>query len=101
MRAKLIALLVFPIFIQAQVKSPADFLGYDLGDKFTRHHRVVDYFNHVTENSEKVNLVQYGTTYEDRPLLLAYVSSQENIENIKQIREDNLKRAGIRWYSNY
>lgn len=95
MKAKFAFLLILPTLAFAQVKSPSDFLGYELGDKFTRHHRVVDYFNHVADNIPEVKLIQYGMTYEDRPLLLAFISSKENMENLEQIREDNLKRAGI------
>ncbi len=95
MKARFLALLLFPAMLQAQVRTPLDFLGYELGDKFTRHHLVVDYFNHVAENSKKVDLIQYGKTYEDRPLLLAFVSSTENLSNLDQIRQDNLRRAGV------
>ncbi|MBV6644594.1 MAG: zinc carboxypeptidase [Cyclobacteriaceae bacterium] len=79
----------------AQVKSPAKFLGYELGDQFTRYHQVVDYFEHVANESSQVQLIQYGKTYEDRPLLLAFVASQDNINRLDQIREDNLRRAGL------
>ena len=95
MRVRLTFLLAIPIFLSAQVKSPTAFLGYEPGEKFTRHHRVTDYFNHVAENSANVNLIEYGRTYEDRPLLLAFVSSDENMAKLEEIREDNLKRAGI------
>ncbi|MEP1095396.1 MAG: M14 family metallopeptidase [Cyclobacteriaceae bacterium] len=95
MKVRLSISLLLPVLLQAQIQAPKDFLGYELGDKFTRHHRVVDYFTHVSENSDIVNLTQYGKTYEDRPLLLAYVSSKENLANLDGIRKDNLKRAGI------
>lgn len=84
-----------PLILFAQIQSPEEFLGYELGDKFTRHHQVVDYFSYLSENSEKVTLQQYGKTYEDRPLILSFVSSKENLDNLEQIRLDNLKRAGI------
>jgi hypothetical protein len=95
MKAKLTALLFLPILLHAQILSPEEFHGYELGSKFTRHHQVVDYFKHISEKSEKVTLVQYGKTYEDRPLLTAFVSSPENLSNLEQIRTDNLKRAGV------
>ena len=79
----------------AQVQSPAEFLGYELGEQFSRHYQVVDYFQQVAENSDLVNLKQYGKTYEMRPLYLAYVSTPENLARLEQIREDNLKRAGL------
>ena len=93
---KLISLLTFlPVLLFAQIQSPASFHGYELGEKFTRHHQVVDYYNHLADNSDQVVLQQYGKTYEDRPLVLAFVSSKENIENLETIRLDNLRRAGI------
>ncbi|MEQ8711788.1 MAG: M14 family metallopeptidase [Cyclobacteriaceae bacterium] len=79
----------------AQLQSPEQFHGYALGDQFTRHHQVVDYYNHVAEQVPHIQLMEYGRTYEDRPLLLAVLSSPENMQNIETIREDNLKRAGL------
>ncbi len=95
MKAKLTLLLIFPIILQAQILSPKEFHGYELGTKFTRHHQVVSYYKHISEKSEKVTLQQYGKTYEDRPLMVAFVSSSENLAKLDQIREDNLKRAGV------
>ena len=79
---------------QTKLQSPAEFLGYELGDRFTRHNRVVEYFKHVDEASPGVKVTQYGETYEHRPLVYAVVASEENFKNIEQIRQDNLKRAG-------
>lgn len=78
-----------------QVKSPEAFLGYQLGDQFTRHHQVVSYFQHVADQSSSVLLQQYGETYEKRPLYLAFISTEENLKKLDQIRQDNLKRAGM------
>ncbi|MEM6829624.1 MAG: M14 family metallopeptidase, partial [Bacteroidota bacterium] len=86
---------IYPCVVLAQLQSPKDFLGYELGEKFTRYHQVVSYFDHIDQNTEQVKLVEYGKTYEDRPLILAFVSSKENIEKLESIRTDNLKRAGI------
>lgn len=80
---------------QQKLQSPAEFLGYELGDRFTRHHRVVEYFKHVADAMPNVDLVQYGETYEHRPLVYAVVASSENYANLEQIRKDNLRRAGM------
>ncbi|MBR9914566.1 MAG: zinc carboxypeptidase [Algicola sp.] len=80
----------------AQLKSPSEFLGYELGSKFTRHHEVIDYFNHVAnEKSNQVKLEIYGKTNERRPLILTYISSETNINNLETIRQNNLKNAGV------
>lgn len=78
-----------------QTKSPSDFLGYELGERFTPHHRVVAYFEHVAETNKNVHLHYYGKTNEMRPLLAALVSSQDNMNQLENIREDNLRRAGL------
>ena len=75
MKTILNILFFVPILLVAQTQSPKDFHGYELGEKFTRHHQVVDYYTHLSENSGKVTLLEYGKTYEDRPLLLLFVSS--------------------------
>ena len=88
-------LLIFSSLFGETIKSPATFLGYELGENFTFHHKVVSYFNHVSNASSNVKLISYGKTYEGRPLLVAVISSEENMEMIEDIRTDNLKRAGI------
>lgn len=82
--------------IAQNLQTPKQFLGYELGDRFTRHHRVVEYFQHVaTARPGNVKFLQYGETYEHRPLVITIVGSEENIKNLEQIRLDNLKRTGL------
>ena len=89
--------LLFSVSTFAQnLQSPSEFLGYKLGTKFSRHHQVVDYFKHIAAQSSKhVKLEQYGMTNERRPLMLAFVSSEENINNLEAIRTNNLKNTGL------
>ncbi|HKZ37664.1 MAG TPA: hypothetical protein VJ184_08450, partial [Chryseolinea sp.] len=89
--------LVLSFATQAQQKllAPKEFLGYDLGDRFTPHYRVMDYFKHVAEVMSNVELKQYGETYEHRPLVYAIITSAENYKNLEQLRIDNLKRTGL------
>ena len=70
--------------------SPGQFLGYELGEKFTYHHRVLEYFKYVGDHSENVLIQPYGHTYEERELLVAYVSSAQNLEKLEQIRLSNI-----------
>jgi hypothetical protein len=75
--------------------SPKEFLGYEPGERFTRHHRVVEYFKHVADVMPNVEFEQYGETYEHRPLIYVTITSSENFKNLEQIRTDNLRRAGV------
>lgn len=79
----------------AQIVSPSEFLPHDLGETFTPHHMLVSYYRQVAEASPGVKLEQYGVTNEARPLLLAFVSSPENIAKLEAIRENNLRNAGL------
>lgn len=90
-----IALLAVPAIAQQKLLSPKEFLGYELGDRFTRHHRVMEYFSHVADAMPNVTLTPYGETNEYRPLVFAVVTSPENFKNLDQIRVVNLRRAGL------
>lgn len=84
---------LFTIIISAQeIKSPSEFLGYELGTQFTRQYEVADYYEYLAKTaSDRVHLVEYGKTNERRPLLLAYVSSAANMQNLESIREEHIK----------
>ncbi|TVZ59089.1 zinc carboxypeptidase [Flavobacteriaceae bacterium MAR_2010_105] len=91
-----VAILSISLTFAQQIQSPDAFLGYELGTKFSRHHQVVDYFKYVaSQMPNQVQLEQYGKTNERRPLMVAYISSEENMKNLETIRENNLKNAGV------
>jgi hypothetical protein len=79
----------------AQLQSPAEFLGYELGDQWTPHYKVYNYFHHVAANSDLVAIDDYGHSYEGRELTHVVVSSAENMSNIEEIRTNNLKMVGF------
>ncbi len=91
MRSLFIVLILTSSSLYAQLESPASFLGYELGERFTRHHKVVEYFRNLAEALPNVKLNEYGETYEHRPLFAAIISSQENINNWESIRKNNLR----------
>lgn len=80
---------------QKDLLSPDEFLGYEHGTRFTPHHRIVGYFEHVADASDKVNITTYGNTYEFRPLIAAIISSPKNLARIEEIRKNNLRRTGL------
>jgi hypothetical protein len=78
-----------------KIQSPSEFLGYKLGDQFTYHYRIAEYFRYVAKASKNVKLVQFGSTNEGRPLLAMFIASDENIGKLEEIRHNNLRLAGI------
>ena len=77
----------------ADVPTPEAFLP-DYGRAFTPHHRLVAYFEAVAAASPRVTVERYGETYEGRPLILAYVSSEANLADLDGLRRDHLRRSG-------
>ncbi len=95
-RILFLAILVSSSSLFSQnIQSPKEFLGYELGKRFTRHHKVVDYFTYVSNQLDNVVLEKYGETNEHRPLYVSYISSKKNIENLEQIRLNNLGQTGL------
>ena len=54
---KILFLFQLSTLFASSLQSPVEFLGYNLGDKFTFHHDAVDYFEHVSTVSDHVNLI--------------------------------------------
>jgi hypothetical protein len=80
--------LLFAAASQAQtaIPSPDEFLGYTLGNRFTPHARILDYFHLLTARSNLITMQQFGETYEHRPLMLAVITSPKNRAALDSIR---------------
>ena len=73
---------------QQAIPTPEEYLGYQLGDRFTPWHRIVDYFGELTKHSNLITVQQFGQTYEGRPLILATITSAKNRAALDQIRQN-------------
>ena len=83
----LIAFLATLASYSQGLKSPSDYLGYELGSYFSRHHQVVDYFENLEENSNgMLQYTKYGETNEHRELTFAFISTKENLANLEAIK---------------
>ena len=77
--------------VAQNVQSPEQFLGYRIGTKFTRHHKIVEYFKTVAQSKpDMVKMEKYGETNEGRELMLAFIASPENFKRLDEIRKNNL-----------
>ncbi|MBI5915862.1 MAG: zinc carboxypeptidase [Bacteroidetes bacterium] len=79
---------------QSRILHPDEFLPHKIGSQFTEHSQLVAYYQHVAANSDRVKLVEFGRTNQQRPQILAIVSSPENLRRIEDIRLNNLRNAG-------
>lgn len=90
-------LLPFCLWAQnSTTHTPNAFLPHALGEQFTPHHLLVDYYQYLAaQQPQHMRLERYGSTYEDRPLQVAYFSSPENMARLEQIQSNNVRLAGL------
>lgn len=79
----------------AELQAPEQFLHTGYRSHFTPHHLMVDYFEYLGENSDRVVVQPYGYSNEGRPLQIAIVSSPENLQQLEAIRLAHLQQAGL------
>lgn len=87
--ALLLPLLSPPSASGQEIPSPAEFLGYELGERFTPVAGLVHYFSNLAEVSDRVSVHPYGETPEGRPLLQVLVASAEYRQRLEEILELN------------
>jgi len=78
-----IILLILPAIITAQT-SPEDFLGHKVGAdyKLADYSQITAYFKKLDEESEKIKLLNIGKTTLGKPMLLAVITSKENMNQL-------------------
>ncbi len=81
--------------LSQDIKSPGEFLGFEAGTRFTFHHEAVAYFKYISEVSPAALLIEYGKSYEGRPLIVCLVSAEENLKNLDEFRKNNLIKSGF------
>lgn len=85
---------VTTVSFSQKVQSPKEYFGYELGTYFTRHHQVVDYFRQLEKNApSSIAVQQYGSTNEKRDLIVAYISTPENLKNLEQLKQNHSNLA--------
>ena len=73
-----------------EIPAPGELSGHHFGQWHFSHNQVVTYLKYLSEKSDKVKMVEYGRTHENRPLYHLIISSPENIAQIEEIRNNHL-----------
>jgi hypothetical protein len=89
------SLLIISTLQSQTIKSPSEFLGYELGTQFTFQYKAVEYFRYIAANTPIVKYREYGITNEGRTLGVCFISSEENLANLEEYRKNNLIKAGL------
>ncbi len=71
-------------------------LGYDFGERITRHSEMEKYIEALSKSSSKIQVRKIGETYEHRSLYYVILSSSENMTRLEELRQANLRLSDPR-----
>ncbi len=75
----------------ANIPSPEEFLGYEIGSFHTRHDRIVSYMQELARLSDRATYQEIGMTYEHRVMPVLTVTSPDNHTNLESLRVQHLE----------
>ena len=87
--------LHFSLFMYSQVQSPKDYFGFEPGTDrmlFT-YEQLIGYLQKLDEASGMVKMVEIGQSPMGKPMYICFISSEENINRLDELKEINRKLA--------
>lgn len=93
------ALVAAPLVSQAQkgVTTPRQQFGRDFGSDYwiPSYSAIISYWERLARESDRIRLVRIGTSGEGRPMMMAIISSPENLRDAERYRRiaERLARA--------
>ncbi|MBV6646504.1 MAG: zinc carboxypeptidase, partial [Cyclobacteriaceae bacterium] len=79
------------ITYDSQIPTPKQVVGHEVGEWHITHDRLVYFMRALSEQSDRVTLIETGKTHEERPQLLLTITSPENHAKIDEIRTEHKK----------
>jgi hypothetical protein len=73
------------------IPTPKQVLNQEVGEWHVRHDQLVQYMHAVANASDRVTIMEYGRTYENRQLLSLVITSPANHARLEEIRMEHLK----------
>ena len=70
----------------AGVPTPAQVLGFEVGERFVEWADVLKYMNALAVSSPRVSVKYWGKTFEQRPFVQIVITSPENQKRLEDIR---------------
>ncbi len=96
----ILAALTFQIFctdvaIGQSIQTPQKFFGFQPGSdrNLFDYEKLIDYFLILDQSSPRLVMKEIGTSPEGRPMYIAFISSEENIKNLEDLRDINEQLA--------
>ncbi|QHT67932.1 peptidase M14 [Rhodocytophaga rosea] len=83
----------------AQVPKPSDVFGFEVGAdyKVADYSQMLDYYSRLDKASDRVQMIEIGKSVLGKPMLLLFISTEENLKQLEKWRSisEQLSRARI------
>lgn len=75
--------------------SPREHFGFSPGDDFklANYEEVASYFRKLAASSDRIRVEEFGRSSEGRPMLVAFISSPENLKDLARYKDINRRLA--------
>lgn len=67
------------------IPTPKAMTGIEVGERHYRHDQIIHYLSIIAASSARAQLVDYGMSNEGRRLVLLFISSDKNMENLAEL----------------
>ena len=74
-----------------QIPTPEEFFKQELGEWHLTHGQVLNYMHEIARISDRAIIYEYARSYENKPLVHLVFTSEENQENLEELKALHLK----------
>ena len=76
-----------------EIAPPKEFFGFEMGAdrELARWDRIVEYFEYLDDQSDRIQVTDLGPSTEGNPYLLVIITSTENMSRLENLRLVNLR----------
>jgi hypothetical protein len=89
------------LLAQPKIQPPSQFLGFEVGAdrQLADYKQITSYFNHLAKGSKRIEIESLGATTLGNDMIMAVISSEENLKNKSKYQEIARKLADPRGLS--
>ena len=83
----------FPAEIEfdPEIPTPKEHFGFEVGEWHLRHEQTVSYLKRLAEVSDRMEIIEYARSHEQKPLVLLKASHPENVADLESLRKRHLE----------
>ena len=80
----------------SSISKPEEFLGFEIGERIATPLQITNSLEAWSEQSDRINIIEYARSHENRPLHAVFISTPENLNRLEDIKEDLRKISDAR-----